>query len=145
MLQVLTDCDISGLDGGYRILGVGELLTVPAHQALKMLCLAPEHFRIMKPTPLLPGVAVRWLLPDDSSLGPGIVQLLDGEPPNRQLSVLLDGELRWIHERDVFDIDVWPAIDVKLEKAVDLFLSYGEESPKFIEIQEWVLANFSEE
>lgn len=144
LLQVLSDCTING-PFGFRVYGPGELLTLPARDALKVMILEPDHFKIIKPTPLIPGVVVCWLLPDDSAQGPGVVQLINGDPPNRRLSVLIDGELRWIHERDIIAIDPWPAIDAKLEEAVDHALSEGDESPKVLEVREWLSAHFDED
>ena len=144
ILQVLSDCTING-PCGFRMYGPGELLTLPAYQAVRVVNLEPEHFKIMKPTPLIPGAAVRWLLPDDTAQGPGAVQLVDGEPPNRRISVLIDGELRWIHERDITEVDPWPAIDAKLEEAVDVVILEGEESPKVLAIREWLVTHFEEE
>ncbi len=144
ILQVLSDCTITG-PFGFRLYGPGELLTLPAYLAVRVVNLEPQHFKIMKPTPLIPGVAVRWLLPDDTAQGPGAVQLVDGERPNRRISVLIDGELRWIHERDIIEVDPWPAIDAKLEEAVDHLILEGEASPKLIPIQEWLVANFDED
>lgn len=82
---------------------------------------------------------------DDTAQGPGIVQLVDGERPNRRISVLIEGELRWIHGWDITEIDPWPAIDGKLEEAVDHVIQEGEESRKLRAIQEWLHANFDED
>lgn len=143
-LQVLSDCTITG-PFGFRMHGPGELLTLPVHEALKVMNLEPSHFKIMSPTPLIAGVAVRWLLPDDRVQGPGLVQLVDGDYPDRRISVLLDGELRWIHERDIVEIDPWPAIDARLEEMADYYLIDGDESPKVQDCREWLVAHFGEE
>jgi hypothetical protein len=144
ILQVLSDCTLN-VNGDFRLYGPGELLTLPAYLAVRVVNLEPQHFKIMKPTPLIPGVAVRWLSPDDTAQGPGAVQLADGEWLNRRILVLIDGELRWIHERDITEVDPWPAIDAKLEEAVDHLILEGEASPKLVPIQEWLIANFEED
>lgn len=145
VLQCFSDATLI-TSSGTSLYGPGELVTLPTHEAVKVMNLASDHFKIVKPTPLMPGVAVCWSLPNDRVQGPAIVQLVDGASPNRRISVLIkeEDELRWIREQDILDINPWPAIDAKLEEAADLMLCQGEESPKFIEIQEWVLANFGE-
>lgn len=89
LLQTLDDVTITIKDDPpYAfVLGRGETFTLPAHLALKVVLEAPKSFRIMQPTPLLPGVAVCWLSGDDSVHGPGTVQLVDGGSPNRRISV----------------------------------------------------------
>lgn len=144
ILQVVSDCVING-PSGCHVCGPGELLTLPVHQAMKVLCLEPEHFRIVAPTPLIPGVAVRWLLPDDTAQGPGAVQLVDGERPNRRISVLIDGELRWIHERDITEVDPWPAIDARLEEVWPFLLIDGETSPRVAEMRAWMIQHFDDD
>ncbi|MBI5673487.1 MAG: hypothetical protein HZC50_09660 [Nitrospirae bacterium] len=142
----MSDCEIYCTDPLVtRLLGPGELIELPSHLALKVLLKEPDHFKILKPLPMLPGVAVRWLLPDDTAQGPGLVQLVDGEPPNRQISVLHEEKLCWIHERDIVEIDPWPAIDAKLDETLERAISEGEESPKVLEVREWLCTHFDED
>lgn len=146
LLQALSDCVINIHDPLVtRLLGPGELIELPAHLAMKLLQYEPDHFKILKPLPLLPGVAVRWLLPDDTAQGPGMVQLVDGEPPNRQIAVLHEEKLWWIHERDIVEIDPLPAIHSKLDEALERVISEGEESPKVMEVREWLCTHFDED
>lgn len=143
-LQVLKDCTING-PFGFRIVGPGEILTLPGHQAVQVVNLEPEAFRIMSPTPLIPGVVVRWLLHDDTAQGPGSVHLVDGTQPDRRVSVQTGAALRWIHERDITDIDPWPAIAAKMEEATEHVLREGIECPQVLAIHEWVHTHFGEE
>lgn len=143
-LQVLKDCTING-PFGFRIVGPGEILTLPCHQALKLVHLEPEAFRIMSPTPLIPGAAVRWLLPDDTVQGPGTVHLVDGTQPDRLVSVQLGADLCQIHERDITDIDPWPAIERKLGEAVDFANLEGQDSPQFLEIGDYLVRHFDDD
>lgn len=143
ILQALSDCTIKD-PSSYYVLGHGELLTLPVHLSIQILLAAPDHFKIVKPTPLIPGVAVRWLLSDDREQGPGIVQLVDGVHPDRRTSVLVAGDLRWIHERDIIEIDPWPAIDERLDGIMEHFVIDGKESPKVIEVAEWLHTHFDE-
>jgi hypothetical protein len=143
ILQVLSDCTING-PFGFRMCGPGELLTLPVHHAVRVVSREPNHFRILKPTPLLPGVEVCWLMDDDRVQGPGRVELIDGNKPNCRVAVLYEGALCWIHERNVFDINPWPLLDAKLEEQLALFFHEGPESPKLLDITEWVLTHFDE-
>jgi hypothetical protein len=145
ILQCFSDATLI-TESGTRLYGPGELVTLPIHEAVKVMNLASDHFKIVKPTPLLPGVTVCWILPDDRVQGPGIVvQLVDGSPPDRRLSVLIDGALCWIKEQVIVDINPWPAIDAKLEEACDHAISEGEESPKVLEVREWLCTHFDED
>lgn len=143
ILQVLSDCTING-PFGFRMCGPGELLTLPAHEAVKVVNLEPEHFKIVKPTPLISGVAVRWLMDDDRLQGPGIVQLVDGVHPDRTIAVQVDSDLRWICERNITEIDPWPAIDAKLDEAFESVTRDGATSSKVTEVREWLSAHFDE-
>lgn len=91
------------------------------------------------------GVAVRWLLPDDTAQGPGIVQLVDGTHPTRRIAVLLHEALRWIQEGDVLDVDSWPAIDEKIAEMCDCLLTEGMASRRIAEVREWILTHFGED
>lgn len=145
VLQVLNDVTITIKDPPRAfVLGPGEILTLPAYLAVRVVLEDPRAFRIMNPTPLIPNVAVRWLLPDDTVQGPGTMQLVDGEPPNRRISVQIGEELRWIHERDIVEIDPWPAIDAKLDEGADHLEIDGPESPRLVEIQEYLLRHFDD-
>lgn len=145
IIQALNDCTITIKDpAGYYVLGIGELLTLPLHLAIQVLLGAPDHFKVVKPTPLIPGVAVCWLLPDDRRQGPGIVQLVDGVHPDRTVAVQVESGLRWIHERDIISVDPWPVIDERLDGIVEHFLIDGEENPKVIEVQEWLFTHFDD-
>ena len=146
VLQALSDCVINIHDPLVtRLLGPGEIIELPAPLALKLLQYEPDHFKILKPLPMLPGVAVRWLLPDDTAQGPGMVQLVAGESPYRQIAVLHEEKLWWIHERDIVEIDPRPAIHSKLDEALARVISEGEESPKVLEVREWLCAHFDED
>lgn len=120
-------------------------MKLPLDCALRLLCGEPRCFNIVSPTPLLPGAAVRWRLPGGRVQGPGFVQLIDGVHPDRQISVLLRDDLRWIHERDILEIDPWPAIDTKLDEFVPYILADGGESAKAQELNEWLATHFGEE
>lgn len=88
LLQTFDDVTIKIMDPPHDfVLGPGDIFTLPTYLALRVVLEAPKSFRIMQPAPLLPKVSVRWLSGDDSVRGPGIVQLVDGEPPNRRISV----------------------------------------------------------
>lgn len=146
LLQALSDCTITIRDpASYYVLGQGELLTLPSYLAIQVLFEKPDHFKILKPTPLIPGVAVRWLLSDDRVQGPGLVQLVDGLAPDRTIAVQIEGELRWIHERDLIEIDPWPAIDERLDGIVEHFVIDGEESPQVLKVQEWLFTHFDDD
>lgn len=144
ILQALSDCTLID-SSGTRLYGPGELVTLPMHDALKVMNLAQAHFKIIKPTPVIPGVAVCWILQTDRVQGPGIVQLVAGTPLTRLIAVLKEGELLWISEQSVIDIDPWPAIDAKLEEAVDHAIRDGEESPKVTAVREWLCTHFDED
>ncbi|MDF0674236.1 MAG: hypothetical protein P0120_07815 [Nitrospira sp.] len=144
VLQCFSDCTLIA-ESGTRLIGPGELVMLPAREALRVMELARAHFKIVKPTPLLPGVVVCWASPDGCVKGPGIVQLVDGHLPDRRISVLNETGLRWICEEAVVDIDPWPAIDAKLEEAVDYVLLEGYESPKFIAVCDWIRTHFNED
>ena len=144
ILQVLSDVTING-PFGFLVYGPGEIIDLPVHQAVRIVDLEPTHFKIVKPTPLLAGVEVRWLLPDDTPQGPGTVELVAGERPNRNVAVMCSGALRWVDERDLIEIDVWPLINKKQEEAVDYAICDGLESPKLREIQEWLGTHFGDE
>lgn len=141
-LQCFSDCTL--IDStGTRLIGPGEVISLPMHDAVKVMCLAHERFKILSPTPLLPGVAVCWSL-EDRVQGPGIVMLVEGSAPARMLLVEHDGQLHRIAEQSVGDIDPWPAIDGKLEEQLQFILSEGLESEKVKEITEWVCTHFDE-
>jgi hypothetical protein len=142
-LQALSDITLVS-ESGVRLYGPGELVTLPIHEAMKTMLAAAKHFKIVKPTPLISGVTVRWLSDDDCVRGPGVVSMVDGSHPDRRVAVQMEGELRWIRERDLVEIDPWPAIDAKLEDAWPYLAIEGEESPKVIEVRDWMLAHFDD-
>ncbi len=144
ILQSFCDCTLRD-ESGTRLIGPGELVTLPTETALKVMIDAPEHFKIIKPTPLLGGVAVCWALSDGRMHGPGIVQEVEGNSPNRRIAVVSDTGILWIDERNVIDINPWPAIDAKLEESVDHVIAYGEEAPKVLEVREWIYTHFDED
>ncbi|MDR4470103.1 MAG: hypothetical protein MRJ68_17680 [Nitrospira sp.] len=144
ILQVLSDVTING-PFGFLMYGPGELIDLPVHQAVRIVDLEPTHFKIVKPIPLLAGVEVRWLLSNDRPQGPGIVELVAGERPNRNVAVMCSGALRWVEERDLIEIDVWPLINKKQEEAVDYAIRDGLDSPRLREIQEWLMTHFGDD
>lgn len=142
-LQCFSDCTLID-SSGTRLIGPGEIVSLPIEDAVKVMNLVSTHFKILSPTPLLPGVAVCWTL-NDQVQGPGIVLQVEGLEPVRVLSVETDGQLHRIAEPSVIDIDPWPAIDAKLEEAVDHVIRDGEDSPKVIEIREWLSTHFDDD
>lgn len=144
VIQALSDTTLID-SSGTRLFGVGEKLILPTRDAVKVMLQAPAHFKILEPTPIIPGVALCWSLPDDRVQGPGTVQLVKGCRPHRVITVLHEGALLWIAEQSIIDIDPWPAIDAKLENAWPYLFIDGEESPKFIEVREWLFAHFDED
>ncbi len=63
----------------------------------------------------------------------------------RTVAVQVNGALSWVYERDIVEIDPWPVIDAKLEEAVDYAIREGEDSPKVLEIREWLNTYFEED
>lgn len=133
-------------ESGTSLIGPGETVNLPAPDALKVMGEASAHFKILAPTPLLPGVAVCWSLSDDRVQGPGIVaQIVGDSSPDRRLSVSIDEAQYWIAERDIVDINPWPAIDAKLEDAWPYLLVDGDESPKVQEVRAWLATHFDDD
>lgn len=139
--------DVTFIDEtGTRLLGPGEIVNLPLHDAIMTMTLAHKHFKILSPTPLLVGVAVCWRLHDERVRGPAIVRLIEGNPPNRIVAVQADRELLWISEQSVIDSNPWPLIDATLVELYDAeLLRGGLESPQIREVMEWLVRHFGED
>lgn len=144
VLQAFSDVTFTD-ENGTRLFGPGEILTLPMPDALKAMNLAHEHFKILSPTPIVLGAAVCWSSQRDCVRGPAIVQLIEGCVPNRRIAVEVEGEIFWIAEESVTDVDPWPAIDARLEAMVEYMLIDGDESPKIQEVREWLVTHFDDD
>ncbi|MBL8073698.1 MAG: hypothetical protein JNL29_04970 [Nitrospira sp.] len=135
--------DVTFIDEtGTRLLGPGEIVNLPLHDAIMTMTLAREHFKILSPTPILLGVTVCWSLHDNRVRGPAIVQMIEGSHPNRQLALEAEGELLWISEHSVIDCDPWPLIDATLVELHGVSFREGWESPKILEVLKWIATHF---
>ena len=143
VLQCFSDVTLIR-ESGTSLHGLGETLDLSLHEAVKVMNEAARHFKIVSPVPLLPGVAVCWSLPDGRMEGPGTVLTVDGQAPHRMLCVTNDETICSVEEADLVDIDPWPAIDARLEEAVDHAILEGEESPRLRKVREWLATHFDE-
>lgn len=143
VIQCFSDC-IWRNESGTRLIGPGEVVTLPIEEVLLAMLDGEKHFKILQPTPLLVGVAICWSLSDGHVRGPAIAQLIEGTSPNRVIAVLDDGELATIHEQSVIDCDPWPAIFSKLKEAYPYWLNNGPESPVVRSMREWIYQHFDD-
>jgi len=144
ILQCFSDVTLV-TKSGTSLHGPGERLELSFHEAVKLMLYAPQHFKIVAPLPLLPGVAVCWSLLDGRMEGPGTVLTVEGRMPHRMLSVTNAEAVCVVEEADLVDIDPWPALDAKLDEELDHVILEGEDSPRCHEVREWIVANFGED
>lgn len=144
VLQCFSDVTLV-TKSGTSLHGPGERLELSLHEAVKVMLYAPQHFKIVAPLPLLPGVVVCWSLPDGRVVGPGTVLTVEGQPPHRMVFVTNHAALCSVKEADLVDVDPWPAIDARLEEAVDHAIVEGKESPRLREVREWIATHFDED
>lgn len=144
VLQCFSDVTLV-TKSGTSLHGPGERLELSLHEAVKVMLYAPQHFKIVAPLPLLPGVVVCWSLPDGRIAGPGTVLTVEGRMPHRMLSVTSAEAICVVEEAGLVDIDPWPALDAKLDEEVDHFILEGEESPRRHEVHEWLETHFGED